>query len=150
MIYFTHRTTDNNATEQVTLPWSKRTRSRLRIRLHSGEEAGLLLERGEVLRHNDCLRTEDGQILKVMAAEELVSSISCTTPLQLARICYHLGNRHIDLEIRDDEVRYPHDHVLDDMVRGMGFIPETISALFEPESGAYETGTSTKHSHSHD
>ncbi len=133
------------ATTTLTLPWSQRTRSRLRVRLDNGEEAGLFLERGIVLRGGDNLLAEDNTVVRIRAAAETVSTIRCTKPLQLARVCYHLGNRHVDLEISEHRVRYPHDHVLDDMVRAMGLTVVVEQASFEPEAGAYGAA----HGHHH-
>lgn len=133
------------AAPTLTLAWSQRTRSRQRVRLDNGEEAGLFLERGVILRDGDCLISDDGFIVRIQAAEETVSTVFCKDPLQLARIFYHLGNRHVDLEISEQQVRYPHDHVLDGMLQCMGLTPEITQASFEPETGAYGEG----HSHTH-
>ncbi|MBU1138055.1 MAG: urease accessory protein UreE [Proteobacteria bacterium] len=129
----------------LTLPWSQRSKSRQRVRLDNGEEAGLFLERGIILRGGDCLATDDNTVVKILAATETVSTVYCQDPLQLARICYHLGNRHVDLEISEHRIRYPHDHVLDAMLQGMGLTAEIEQAPFEPETGAYGEG----HGHSH-
>lgn len=98
-----------------------------------------------ILRDGDCLATDNGTIVRIQAATETVSTIRCHDSLQLARICYHLGNRHVDLEISEHRVRYLHDHVLDDMLRGMGLTAEIEQVPFEPETGAYGEG----HGHSH-
>jgi len=146
MIRFTKKTRQcDAAVTTLTLAWSQRTKSRQRVRLDNGEEAGLFLERGVILRDGDCLISDDGFIVRIQAAEETVSTVFCKDPLQLARICYHLGNRHVDLEISEQQVRYPHDHVLDGMVRQMGLTPEITQASFEPETGAYRGG----HGHTH-
>lgn len=146
MIRFTKKTEPcPEASTTLTLPWSLRSKSRQRVRLDNGEEAGLFLERGIILRDGDCLSTEEGTVVKIVAATETLSTVHCQDPLQLARISYHLGNRHVDLEISKHRLRYPHDHVLDAMLRGMGLTPEIEQAPFEPETGAYEGG----HGHSH-
>ncbi|MOA31878.1 Urease accessory protein UreE [compost metagenome] len=85
-------------------------------------------------------------MVQVIAASETVSTMHCCDPLQLARACYHLGNRHVPLQIAADFVRYQHDHVLDDMLRGFGLEVQLEQAPFEPEAGAYQSGG---HSHSH-
>lgn len=115
------------------------------MQLDSGEEAGLFLERGIVLRGGDVLSSDDGSLVRVMAAPETVSTVRCDNPLQLARICYHLGNRHVALEINKDQVRYPHDHVLDAMLQGMGLDVKVEEAPFEPETGAYGDGHGGHH-----
>jgi len=146
MLKLTRKIADNTtATTSLTLPWSQRIKSRQRVRLDSGEEAGLFLERGVILRNGDCLATDDGMLVQIRSAAETVSTVRCDTPLQLARICYHLGNRHVDLEISERQVRYPHDHVLDDMVRQMGLAVVVEQAPLEPETGAYDSG----HGHQH-
>jgi urease accessory protein len=134
----------------LTLPWHKRCRSRQRVILDNGEEAGLFLERGSILRGGDIISSEDGFEVEIIAAPELLSTIECDDSLQLARLCYHLGNRHVDLQISAISINYPHDHVLDEMIRGLGFHPAMNTAPFEPESGAYDDhSTSHNHGHSH-
>ena len=146
MLKFTRKTEDRTtAATTLTLPWLQRIKSRQRVRLDNGEEAGILLDRGIVLRDGDCLSTDNGSIVRIRAAKETISTVRCDTPLQLARICYHFGNRHVDLEISEHRVRYPHDHVLDDMIRRMGFTVVVEQAPFEPETGAYDT----EHGHRH-
>ena len=83
----------------------------------------------------------------IRAAAETVSEVRCNDPLQLARACYHLGNRHVPLQIEAGLLRYQHDHVLNEMVQGLGLEVSVRQAPFEPEPGAY--GGST-HGHSHD
>lgn len=138
MIKFTQKTEEcSEVKDSLTLPWSHRIKSRQRVHLDNGKEAGLFLERGTVLRDGDCLKSDNGEVVTVRAALETVSTLICRDSLQLARICYHLGNRHVDLEISETMLRYPHDHVLDDMIRGLGFEIRVEEAVFEPETGAY-------------
>ncbi|HEY9199191.1 MAG TPA: urease accessory protein UreE [Gammaproteobacteria bacterium] len=124
----------------LTLPFGDRQRSRLRTRLDSGEEVGLMLPRGRVLRGGDCLRANDGRIVEVRAAPETVSTARSDDAQLLARAAYHLGNRHMPLQVGAGWLRYRHDHVLDDMVRGLGLDVTQEQAPFEPESGAYHGG----------
>lgn len=133
------------AATTLTLPWEKRIHSRLRVTLDNGQEAGLLLERGAVLRNGDLIASEDGVVVEVRASDETVSVVRCTSAEMMGRLCYHLGNRHVALEILSDEVHYLHDHVLDEMVRGLGLTVNISKAPFEPESGAYGG-----HSHTHE
>ena len=137
----------NNAqvTGRLTLPYELRQKSRLRARLDDGAEIGLFLPRGTVLRHGDCLRTDSGGLIEVCAAAECVSTVHSDTPLQLLRAAYHLGNRHVPLQIDTHSLRYRHDHVLDDMVRQLGLSVQVEQAPFEPEAGAYGGG----HQHAH-
>jgi urease accessory protein len=136
------------ATHYVTLslPIDLRTRSRLKVTLDDGRAAGLFLPRGQILRGGDLLLGSDGLVIRIEAAAETVSTVHCDDALALARACYHLGNRHVPLQINADWVRYQHDHVLDDMVRGLGLAVTVTSAPFEPEAGAY---SSASHAHSH-
>lgn len=131
----------------LTLPFELRQRSRLRVRLDNGEDAGLYLQRGTVLRDGDLLASDDGIVIAVRSAPEPVSSVYCTDPRQLARAAYHLGNRHVALQIGTGWVRYLHDHVLDAMVAGLGLTVTREQTAFEPEAGAY--GASNHH-HGHD
>lgn len=124
----------------LTLPFSDRQRSRLRTQLDSGEEVGFMLPRGRVLRDGDCLRASDGRIIGVRAAVETVSTGYTEDAQLLARVAYHLGNRHMPLQVGAGWLRYRHDHVLDEMVKGLGLSVQTEQVPFEPESGAYHSG----------
>jgi urease accessory protein len=121
----------------LTLPFELRQKSRLKTQLGDGTEVGLMLPRGLILRGGDCLRAEDGSIIRVVAAAESVSTVRHQDLLSIARVSYHLGNRHVSLQIGDGWLRYQHDHVLDDMVRGFGLEVIHEIAPFEPEGGAY-------------
>lgn len=127
------------------LPFELRQKSRLRVTLNNGEEAGLILDRGAILRGGDKLLAEDGRVVEVIAAQETVSTVRCDDPWQLARASYHLGNRHVALQIGPGWLRYRHDHVLDDMVCGLGFSVVVENVPFEPEAGAYGGGYSHGH-----
>jgi urease accessory protein len=122
MIYLTQRLDHaHRITASVTLPIDVRVKSRARVALNDGREAGLMLPRGLLLRGGDLLTTEDGsEVIEVIAAPESVSVVRCADPFLLARACYHLGNRHVPLQIMPGELRYHHDHVLDDMLRQFG------------------------------
>ena len=130
---------------RLVLPFELRQRSRLLASLDSGEEIGLTLPRGTILRGGDRLQASDGRVVEVVAAPEQVSMVRATDARQLARAAYHLGNRHVILQITTDSIRYPHDHVLDDMLRGLGLCVEADLRPFEPEAGAY----SPSHAHDH-
>ena len=139
---------------QLVLPFELRSRSRFRARLVSGEEVGVQLTRGQILRSGDKLLVEDGRVVEVRAAPESVSTLRTRDARLLARAAYHLGNRHVALQIGDGWLRYGHDHVLDDMVRGLGAEITAEQAPFEPEAGAYQGGhehASHEHApHEHD
>ena len=131
---------------RLVLPFDLRSRSRFRARLVSGEEVGIILERGQILRGGDLLLADDGRVIEITAAPETVSCVRSAEPQRLARAAYHLGNRHVTLQIGDGWLRYRHDHVLDDMVLGLGLQVDVEQAPFEPEAGAYRGGG---HSHGH-
>jgi urease accessory protein len=150
------------AQDALSLPYEQRRRSRLRARLDGGEEVGLFLPRGTALREGDLLQADNGRIVQVRAAPETVSRARCADPVALARAAYHLGNRHVALQIDGDGVRFLHDHVLDEMVRAMGLAVTLETLPFEPEVGAYgghshphghelddEEGRSLDHAHGH-
>jgi len=133
------------ATDTLELDFDARSKSRQRVRLGSGEEAALLLERGTLLRGGQKLRASDGRIVAVVAAAEALLEARCAGTLALARAAYHLGNRHVMVEIGEGGLRIQADHVLEAMLRGLGADVRAIRATFEPEAGAYSHG----HSHSH-
>jgi urease accessory protein len=122
---------------ELVLPFDLRIRSRLRTRLASGEEAVLRTERGAVLRGGECLKAEDGRVVLVSAAPERVMHITCADQFELVRAAYHLGNRHVPVQIGDGYLRIASDHVLCDMLLGLGAKVQQLEAPFEPESGAY-------------
>ncbi len=136
-------------TRSLTLTLEQRARSRLRVTLDDGSPAGLFLPRGGVLRHGDCIASEDGCVVEVRAAAETLSTARCDDPVQLARACYHLGNRHVPVEIGDGVLRYRHDHVLDAMVCGLGLSVVVEDRPFEPEWGAYSADRGHEHGHGH-
>jgi len=136
------------ATEQLRLPFEARCKSRLRARLASGAECGLFLPRGSVLRGGDMLLGSDGRVVEVIAAPEMLMQALSDDPLQLARAAYHLGNRHVAVQILSGSLRFAKDHVLGEMLRGLGLPVVEIEAPFEPEAGAY--GAHGGHGHSAD
>lgn len=132
-----------------------RQKSRLRARLDNGDEVALILPRGHVLRGGERVTAADGREVEIVAAPERLLHIECET---LARVAYHLGNRHVPLEIGPGFVRIAEDHVLEEMVRRLGARVLRVEAPFEPEAGAYghrhdEMGHGGKihdhHSHPH-
>ena len=129
------------ASERLLLNFDARSKSRLRTRLASGEEVGLFLERGRVLRGGDRLLANDGRIIEVVSAEEALVEVRSADPLLLARAAYHLGNRHVAMQVGSDArggwLRFAADHVLGEMVAGLGLPVREIVAPFEPEAGAY-------------
>ena len=135
----------------LTLPFDQRQKSRMRVILDNGNEAAVLLERGGVLRDRDLLRAADGQIIEVRAADEAVSTVRILNAHLISRVCYHLGNRHVPLQIGDSWLRYQKDPVLDEMVRSFGLSVQHEEAPFEPEAGAYgKQAGNHYHTHSHE
>jgi urease accessory protein len=128
------------ATERLELPFELRQKSRLRTRLASGEEAALFLERGAVLRGGDRLIAADGRVIEVVAAPERLLVVRANDRRQLARAAYHLGNRHIPVEVGHDSLKLEYDHVLREMLDGLGVDTNEESGPFEPEAGAYGGG----------
>ncbi|MCK5811224.1 MAG: urease accessory protein UreE [Cocleimonas sp.] len=143
------------STINLMLNFDQRNKSRLKITLDNGQEAGIVLENGDSLQHNDVLlsnpkRAEEAFVIRIKAALETVSTVYCDDKLQLARACYHLGNRHVSVQINADFIRYQHDHVLDEMVKGLGLNVDVEEAPFEPEAGAYHTAShGHRKGHSH-
>lgn len=144
------------ASEQLTLPFELRQKSRLRCTLDSGEEVALILPRGRVLRDGDVLAGEGELRVRVRAAAERVSTVTAAggtgDAVALARAAYHLGNRHVPVQVGAGFLRYQRDHVLDEMVRGLGLVVSEESAPFEPEAGAYgehEYAHGGGHGHAH-
>lgn len=142
-------TADAVATEKLVLPYEARCKSRLRTRLAGGEECGLFLARGTVLRGGDRLAANDGRVVEVVAAAEALCEAASTDALLLLRAAYHLGNRHVAVEIAPGRLRFARDPVLAAMVRGLGLPVQDVEAPFEPESGAY-SGHAHPHGHSAD
>ena len=124
----------------LTLGYEQRSKSRLRAALDQGGEAGIFLPRGSTLADGDCLTDGNGQVVKVIAATEPLSEARCDDALQFARACYHLGNRHVPLQVLPQCLRYLEDTVLDDMLRELGLEVERKELPFDPEPGAYHGG----------
>ncbi|MCK5885348.1 MAG: urease accessory protein UreE [Alcanivorax sp.] len=140
---------ESDAKHSVTLslPIEQRIKSRLKVTLDDGQQAGLFLPRGNVLRGGDLLQSTEGLVIQVCAAAESVSTVHSNDALALARACYHLGNRHVPLQITAAWVRYQHDHILDEMVTGLGLSVTVEQAPLEPEAGAYKSATHSHHNH---
>jgi urease accessory protein len=135
--------------DSLTLDFDGRRKSRQRIVLDSGATADLLLPRGTVLRQGDRLRGDDGSIIAVHAAAETLSVAATDDHLLLARVAYHLGNRHLPVEITSTGLQYQHDHVLDTMVQRLGLEVRVQEGPFQPEGGAYGGGHGHDHDHDH-
>lgn len=130
----------------MTLRFDARQRSRFKALLDDGREAGVWLPRGGVLRGGDCLLGEDGTTVVVHAAPEAVSTGRASEVMNLIEAAYHLGNRHVPLQLGDGWLRYARDHVLDAMLVSLGLTVVHELAPFEPLNGAYGAH-SQGHSH---
>ncbi len=150
-----HHTGGRPATSELRLTFDARQKSRFRATLSDGRGVGVMLPRGQGLRDGDLLEANEGSVIVVRAVPEAVSQVRSSDVLLLSRAAYHLGNRHMPVQILTGELRYHHDHVLDDMLRQLGLTPVFAQLPFEPESGAYGTGHAFAshphyHGHSHD
>lgn len=141
----------------VELDWDVRQKSRFDATDSQGRHIGVFLPRGTVVRGADVLVAEDGSMVRVIAAAQPVLVIThCTqhgTPFDLTRAAYHLGNRHVPIELKPDHLKIEPDHVLAAMLRSMHLIVNEASAAFEPEGGAYAAGHAAHaggHGHGHD
>ena len=132
-----------NVTGELSLPFESRRRSRLLTRLVDGTPVGLMLERGAPLRGGECLRGDDRNVYRVRAADEAVMDARCNDAVALARVAYHLGNRHAMVQIGEGFVRFAADDVLATLARGLGAVVLALRAPFEPEAGAYASGAHT-------
>ncbi len=150
----------------VELDWDLRQKSRFEAIDSQGRRLGIFLPRGTLVRGGDVLVAEDGSFVRVLAAPQAVLRITpCSThgtPFDLTRAAYHLGNRHVPIELKADHLKIEPDHVLADLLRSMHLIVHEVAEPFEPEGGAYSsgghahadahshgTGNSHAHDHSH-
>ena len=133
----------------VRLDYDKRTRRRIVLAGAGGLSFLLDLSKAPVLRSGDGLRLEDGRIVAVEAAPEHLLEIACTDERALARIAWHLGNRHLATELGDRTIYIREDHVIADMVIGLGAAVRAVDRPFNPEGGAYGHGAVHGHSHGH-
>jgi urease accessory protein len=131
----------------LTLPFHTRQKSRCKVALDNGIQAALSLPRGKALREGDLLAADDGSVIEIKAATETVSTAHSSSLLLLANACYHLGNRHVPLQIGNGWCRYLKDHVLDEMVRALGLKVTAEETPFQPVDGAY--GAHAGHSHAY-
>jgi urease accessory protein len=132
----------------VCLTHEQRDRGRLRLTSTDGEEVRVFLERGKPLLVGEFLKTQCGKIVQVDGAIEAVAEATCDDWRTFARACYHLGNRHVKLQVGDRWLRITPDHVLEEMLVLLGLTITPTEAVFVPESGAYSNGGHS-HGHSH-
>ena len=135
----------------IELDWDVRQKSRFDATDSLGRTLGVFLPRGTLVRGGDVLVAEDGSMVKVIASPQPVLRITACSahgsPFDLTRAAYHLGNRHVPIELKADHLKIEPDHVLADMLRAMHLIVNEVEEAFEPEGGAYSAGG---HGHGHD
>ncbi|NJS36205.1 MAG: urease accessory protein UreE [Brachymonas sp.] len=138
----------------VELDWDVRQKSRFDCTDSHGRQLGVFLPRGTTVRGGDVLVAEDGSLIRVVAAPQTVLKIThCAahgSPFDLIRAAYHLGNRHVQIELKPDHLKIEPDHVLADMLRAMHLIVNTVTEAFEPEAGAYSSHAGHSHHQGHD
>lgn len=148
MLYLDRKLSEETGTlpnGEVSLCFEQRAKSRLRAALEDGRDVAIEMARGSMLLPGDLLGNSTGDVIKVLAAREKLSRVTTDDSHRLARACYHLGNRHVALEITPTTLYYLHDHVLDEMVRLLGLETDTVFAGFQPEPGAYRSAHAGHH-----
>jgi urease accessory protein len=126
-----------NPTIRAHLTFDARSKSRLLVSLDNGEQCALVVERGRLLRGGERVRLEDGRYVEIVAMDESLLEATSGDPLLIARAAYHLGNRHVAVQFMNNGLRFLADHVLGEMVTGLGLTVTALHAPFEPEGGAY-------------
>jgi urease accessory protein len=144
----------------LTLDWDVRQKSRFDSESSDGRRVGVFLPRGTSVRGGDVLITQDGSLLRVVAAPQPVLKITACTDhhhghkhdpaFDLMRAAYHLGNRHVPIELQSDHLKIEPDHVLADLLRAMHLNVDEVREPFEPEAGAYAAGHDHGQSHGHE
>ena len=133
--------------DTVVLDFDGRHRRRLAMTGTGGTDFLLDLAEATALQAGDALKLEDGRLIRVEAAAEHLLEVTCTAPDRLLRVAWHLGNRHLPTELLGDKLRVRFDHVIKEMLEGLGAQVTEIEAPFQPEGGAY--GHGRVHSHEH-
>ena len=132
------------ASTSIVLDFDERHRRRIRMEAVNGQEFLLDLPESVALRSGDALKLEDGQLIEVIGAPEPIAEISVETPDHLLRLAWHLGNRHLQVQVESGRLRIRRDHVIEEMISGLGGRVRVIAAPFDPEGGAY---AQAKHKH---
>ena len=138
--------------DSLVLDHEARLRRRVALKGEGGLEFLLDLERANVIEDGDAVKLEDGRLVQIKAAPEKLIAITTDNPLRLVKVAWHLGNRHVATEITNDTLYIAHDHVLLEMVRGLGATATPVERPFRPERGAYaghDHGPDCGHDHGH-
>ena len=138
-----------DAVDAVRLDFDARSRRRLVLTCEGGLSLLLDLPRPSALEEGDALKLDDGRLVAVRAAAEELLEVRCDTHDALVRVAWHLGNRHLPTEIAEEALYIRYDHVIEEMLQGLGAETSRVSRAFQPERGAYAGGHSHSHSHGH-
>jgi urease accessory protein len=141
---------ESKATGTVTLDFDARHRRRIRLTADNGEDILLDLPKTVAMADGDGLQLDDGTWLRITAASETLIEVRHKDRYQLIRLTWHLGNRHLPTDIREDALRIRPDHVIEEMLQGLGADLRKVQAAFQPEGGAYGATHSDGHHHHHD
>jgi len=141
--------TEHPANDEVFLDHAQREKRRFRVVSSKGKNVDVFLERAKVLSIGDQLLSDCGQYLSIVGAEEPVITASTDNWQLFSRACYHLGNRHVRLQVGEQWLRITPDHVLEALLQRLGLTVNQENAIFNPEAGAYDTGQKEQGSHGH-
>jgi urease accessory protein len=136
-----------SAVDFVVIGFDRRFRRRLVLRTEAGREVLLDLPQAVRLRQDDGLVLPDGGVIRVCAAAEALLEIFTPDSALLLRIAWHLGNRHLPVQFLGACLRIREDHVIAEMVQGLGGAVRAVEAPFDPEAGAYAVGGGHHHHH---
>jgi urease accessory protein len=137
----------DSAVDSVILNADERHRRRVVLNGERGTKFLLDLPQATALHDGDGLVLDDGAMVRIVGRPEPLIEIAAADPHALARLAWHIGNRHVDVEIAGDRLRIRRDHVIEEMLRGLGARLAPVEAPFHPERGAYDHGHSHEHSH---
>lgn len=136
---------DGRADDWITLDETQRHRRRVVMKTQNGIEFLLDLSAARLLMHGDILKLSDGRAVEIRSKSEALLKVTADNPRHLLALAWQIGNRHLAAQILDDHILIRSDHVIENMLIGLGARVEKIEAPFNPESGAYH-----QHSHHHD
>jgi len=139
-----------SASDTIALDAHDRHRRRVMLTSEGGTKFLLDLPQAVALRDGDGLRLDDGTVVRIVGRPELLVEIAAADAHALARLAWHIGNRHVDVQIVGEFLRIRRDHVIEDMLRGLGARLTQLEAPFDPERGAYDHLDHGHHHHDHD